>query len=99
VASLKGKNILSTKDLSHEEVEELFEISDFYENLLNKKKQLHDLQGKLLTPLFFEPSTRTSCSFQAAITRLGGSTVQSELFFSLINIMIPNKTIRDNENS
>ena len=33
------------------------------------------LQGKLLGVLFFEASTRTSCSFQAAMLRLGGGVV------------------------
>ena len=32
-------------------------------------------QGKLLGVLFFEASTRTSCSFQAAMLRLGGGVV------------------------
>ena len=37
----------------------------------------HDLllQGKLLGVLFYEVSTRTSCSFQAAMLRLGGGVV------------------------
>ena len=36
---------------------------------------LPSLQGKLLGVLFYEASTRTSCSFQAAMLRLGGGVV------------------------
>merc|ERR1711988_721174 len=34
------------------------------------------LKGKILATVFYEPSTRTNCSFQAAMLRLGGSTIQ-----------------------
>merc|ERR1719333_1906808 len=33
------------------------------------------LDGKILATVFYEPSTRTSCSFQAAMLRLGGSVI------------------------
>merc|ERR1719164_140559 len=36
------------------------------------------LKGKLLASVFYEPSTRTSCSFQAAMLRLGGGVISVE---------------------
>ena len=33
------------------------------------------LQGKVLVNMFYEPSTRTACSFAAAMQRLGGSVI------------------------
>lgn len=42
---------------------------------LNHNETLNSLKGKILACLFFEPSTRTSCSFQAAMLKLGGSVI------------------------
>jgi carbamoyl-phosphate synthase / aspartate carbamoyltransferase len=40
------------------------------------------LKGKVLCTIFYEPSTRTSCSFDAAMKRLGGQTVTVQEHFS-----------------
>lgn len=57
----------------------------FLDKLLEHAKDMHHLvkarggddrlKGKILAALFYEPSTRTSCSFQAAMQRLGGSVI------------------------
>jgi aspartate carbamoyltransferase catalytic subunit len=57
--------------------------------LLHKARQMKDLvkskggssilTNKVLTSLFYEPSTRTSCSFQAAMLRLGGSVINVDV--------------------
>ena len=40
-----------------------------------QKKYTHNMQGKILANMFFEPSTRTSSSFQAAMMKLGGNVL------------------------
>ncbi len=43
-----------------------------------RKKQERPLQGKILTTLFYEPSTRTRLSFESAMLRLGGGVISTE---------------------
>lgn len=45
---------------------------------LNLGKHTHDLEGKILATLFYEPSTRTRLSFEAAMLRLGGQIITTE---------------------
>src|SRR5687767_8388314 len=65
-----GRDIVSMRDFSKEEILFLLEEAKRYEDL---ERPL--LQGKILANLFFEASTRTRLSFHAAITRLGGSAL------------------------
>ena len=44
-------------------------------DIVEKKGKTNLLEGKLLANVFFEPSTRTRCSFEAAMKRLGGDVV------------------------
>ena len=68
---LKGRNYIEPLDFSMEEMEELFNLAGEIEK---KPELFRDLcRGKLLATLFFEPSTRTRLSFEAAMLRLGGS--------------------------
>ena len=39
-------------------------------------------KGRIMATLFYEPSTRTQMSFQAAMIRLGGSTIKSSPRFT-----------------
>jgi aspartate carbamoyltransferase catalytic subunit len=65
----KGKDIISIRDLKKEEIEYILLKS--YE--VKNKYYPDALKGKVLANLFFEPSTRTRLSFEAAITHLGGN--------------------------
>ncbi|MEE8530749.1 MAG: hypothetical protein V3S34_00875, partial [Hyphomicrobium sp.] len=56
-------------DFSHEEIRALLELA----TRLDKKPEPQALSGKVLALLFLSPSLRTLASFQAAMTRLGGS--------------------------
>lgn len=70
---LKGRNFLETGDLSSDELEEIFILAG--EIMEDPGAYAHMCEGKLLSTLFFEPSTRTRLSFEAAMLRLGGQVI------------------------
>ena len=68
---LKGKSLIEPGNFSIEEMDRLFTLA---EKIENDENYLRDsCRGKLLATLFFEPSTRTRLSFEAAMLRLGGN--------------------------
>jgi aspartate carbamoyltransferase catalytic subunit len=69
------KNIISISDFSKEDIEYILRLSEKMEPIARSKKQSNVLSGKILGMLFYEPSTRTRLSFEAAMKRLGGSTI------------------------
>lgn len=69
--SLKDKDIISILDFTKEEILYILEISERME----KEDYPDILRGKILANLFFEPSTRTRLSFEAAMKRLGGQVI------------------------
>jgi aspartate carbamoyltransferase catalytic subunit len=69
----EGRDIISIKDFSREEIEYIFDTAKKMEPIATKGSDL--LKGKILATLFFEPSTRTRLSFEAAMHKLGGSTI------------------------
>jgi aspartate carbamoyltransferase catalytic subunit len=68
---LKGKSLIEPEDYSLSEMDYLFSLAERIEK--DEKYLRESLRGKLLATLFFEPSTRTRLSFEAAMLRLGGS--------------------------
>jgi aspartate carbamoyltransferase catalytic subunit len=69
----KDRDIISIKDFSLEEINHVFKTSKTMEPLAEKGSEM--LRGKILATLFFEASTRTRLSFEAAMQKLGGSTI------------------------
>jgi aspartate carbamoyltransferase catalytic subunit len=69
----KGRDIVSIEDFTREEINYILKISHDMEPLATKGSDM--LKGKILASLFFEPSTRTRLSFEAAMLKLGGSTI------------------------
>jgi aspartate carbamoyltransferase catalytic subunit len=69
----KGRDIVSIADFTREEINYILKISHDMEPLAVKGSDM--LKGKILATLFFEPSTRTRLSFEAAMLKLGGSTI------------------------
>ncbi len=65
------KHLIDIKDLSVEEIEELIKVAK--DIIKNKEKYSHKCDGKKMATLFFEPSTRTRLSFEAAMMELGGN--------------------------
>jgi len=66
-----GRDIVSIKDFSREEIDYVLNMTDAVEPLA--KKSSHALDGKIMATLFFEPSTRTKLSFESAMYRYGGN--------------------------
>jgi aspartate carbamoyltransferase catalytic subunit len=73
--SLKGKDLISIRDLSRDDMEEVLRASKRMIPFAEGEKTSRALDGKLLTLAFFEPSTRTRLSFETAMLRLGGQCV------------------------
>ena len=69
----RGRDIISIQDFSREEIDYILDKSTKMEQVASKSSDL--LDGKILATLFFEPSTRTRLSFEAAMLKLGGSTI------------------------
>lgn len=67
------RHLLDTTDLSIEEIDEIIFLA--VDIINNKKKYSKICEGKKLATLFFEPSTRTRLSFEAAMLELGGSVL------------------------
>ncbi|MBM4340351.1 MAG: aspartate carbamoyltransferase [Deltaproteobacteria bacterium] len=72
---LKGKDILHGNQFTKKDVETILKVASEFEKELKKKDSLSLLKGKILATLFFEPSTRTRLSFEAAMQRLGGGVI------------------------
>jgi len=75
MTNLKGKDILHGNQFSKKDIEAIIKVASNFEKELRKKNSLTLLKGKILATLFFEPSTRTRLSFEAAMQRLGGGVV------------------------
>ncbi len=67
------KNLMNITDLTLEEIDELIAVAE--DIMANPEKYQDACKHKLLAALFFEPSTRTRLSFEAAMHRLGGSVI------------------------
>ena len=65
------KHLISPLDLSVEELDQLLDLAQDIE--ANPQKYAHACDGKKLATLFYEPSTRTRLSHEAAMLNLGGS--------------------------
>ena len=67
------RHIMSPLDYSVEELDQLLNLANDIE--ANPKKYAHACDGKKLATLFYEPSTRTRLSFEAAMMNLGGNVL------------------------
>ncbi|MHA1594950.1 MAG: aspartate carbamoyltransferase [Candidatus Baldrarchaeia archaeon] len=71
--NFKGRDIISIRDFTREEVDYILDVAERMEPLAKTGCDL--LKGKILALLFFEPSTRTYLSFDVAMKKLGGNTI------------------------
>ena len=67
------RSLIDILDLTTEEIDQLIETAN--DIIENPKKYAHKCEGKKLATLFFEPSTRTRLSFEAAMYELGGNVL------------------------
>lgn len=67
------RHLLDTTDLTLEEIDDMIALAT--DIIDNKQKYAHVCDGKKLATLFFEPSTRTRLSFEAAMYELGGNVL------------------------
>jgi len=71
--TLAGRDLVTLSDVSNVEIEALFALADDMVPRVRAKSDL--LRGKVMTTVFYEPSTRTRLSFEAAMLRLGGDVL------------------------
>ena len=69
----KARHLLDSQDFTMEELEKLFRLAEKIQQ--HPEKYLDVCKGNLLASLFYEPSTRTRFSFEAAMLRLGGEVI------------------------
>jgi aspartate carbamoyltransferase catalytic subunit len=73
--SLRGRDVISIRDLSKEEVLGVLASARKMIPFAEGKKVSHPLADRIVAMAFFEPSTRTRLSFEAAVQRLGGRCI------------------------
>ncbi|MGO8805691.1 MAG: aspartate carbamoyltransferase [Candidatus Bathyarchaeia archaeon] len=69
----QGRDIISIEDFSRKEIDYILDKSESMEPLAKTGSDM--LKGKILATLFYEPSTRTRLSFEAAMLKLGGGNI------------------------
>lgn len=70
---LKGRHLIDPEDFSLKELDSIFALA---EEIIKDQDRFNNVcNGKILATLFYEPSTRTRFSFEAAMLRLGGKVV------------------------
>ena len=73
--SFEGRDILSTEDLSKQDLLEIMKVTGQMEQLVHKEHISDLLADKVVAVIFLEPSTRTRLSFEAAVRRLGARSI------------------------
>lgn len=91
----RDKNILSVNDFNRDQLHALFDLAHKFKFCVTYDKPYERsehqyipieniLRGKVMASMFYEVSTRTSCSFAAAMQRLGGSVIYLNEEFSSV---------------
>ena len=79
------QHILSVRQFDRDKLQYIYRVADEMRSLVRRFGKANLLDGKILANLFYEPSTRTSSSFQAAMLRLGGRTISiNEVHYSSV---------------
>ncbi len=75
MTDMKGRDVVSIGDFTVEEIEGIIDYARKMVPIARGERKSKALDGKILSTLFFEPSTRTKLSFESAMLRLGGSVL------------------------
>ena len=70
------QDILSVKQFTRDDLHALFNLASEMRTQVERHGSVDTLRGRVLCTLFYEPSTRTSASFETAMKRCGGEVVQ-----------------------
>ena len=73
--SLKGRDVISLGDFGRKDIDLVLRTAKKLEPIAAKHRRTTLLKDKIIATLFFEPSTRTRLSFEAAMQRLGGGVI------------------------
>jgi len=74
-SSMRGHSLVAIGQLGLGEVAEIMRTAGQMHELVKCSGGDNSLKGKVLASVFYEPSTRTNCSFQTAMLRLGGQVI------------------------
>src|SRR5215831_18434860 len=77
MARLCKTDVVSIDDLTLPEIERIFTLADEFVDALGRGANPAVADGLIMATLFYEPSTRTRLSFEAAMHRLGGAVISS----------------------
>ncbi|MBK6561994.1 aspartate carbamoyltransferase [Candidatus Amarobacter glycogenicus] len=81
-----GQHVLSVKQFNRPKLEHIFEVAHSMRSMVERFGTADMLHGHVLANLFYEPSTRTSSSFAAAMVRLGGRVLSiNEVVYSSVS--------------
>lgn len=69
------QHVVSMKSFSREQIDGILNLANSFEQAARGHEKSDLLAGKVLTTLFYEPSTRTRLSFESAMARLGGQVL------------------------
>ena len=75
IEELKGSHIMTVLQFKRDSLHSLYNLAQTLKRDVLHERPIDYLRGKVMGSLFFEASTRTSCSFAAAMMRLGGHVV------------------------
>ncbi|BEI82121.1 hypothetical protein CcaverHIS002_0212810 [Cutaneotrichosporon cavernicola] len=70
------RHVLSVGQFNRDDLHALFNLASEMRTQVERQGSVDTLRGRVLSTLFYEPSTRTSTSFEAAMKRCGGEVVQ-----------------------
>ncbi|PKK86374.1 MAG: aspartate carbamoyltransferase [Thermoplasmata archaeon HGW-Thermoplasmata-1] len=71
----KGRDVVSVNDFTNAEIEHILDVAEKMVPIARGEEKNRIMDGRVMASLFFEPSTRTRLSFEAAMYRLGGKVI------------------------
>lgn len=90
---MKLQHIIESQQFNLPTLVELFQRADQMERIV-ARGGTQDYQNKIMTSLFYEPSTRTRFSFESAMLRLGGKVISTERAHEFSSVMM-GETLED----